>query len=104
MSGADDLYTRSDFLRRSGLAVAGVAAGTSLVSATSAAARVARSNAAVSTTLRFIGWQGYDGTPASTFPILSQWEQQNGISLSTAYIDTNEDIITKMQNVTFGIV
>ena len=98
MSGADDLYTRSDFLRRSGLAVAGAAAGTSLVSATSAAAaRIARSNAAASTTLRFIGWQGYDGTPASTFPILSQWEQQNGISLSTAYIDTNEDIITKMQ-------
>jgi putative spermidine/putrescine transport system substrate-binding protein/spermidine/putrescine transport system substrate-binding protein len=100
MSDVDGQQTRRDFLRRSGLAAVAVVGGKSVFSAGGASAAITRERsraAGASTTLRFVGWQGYDGTPASTFPILTGWEQQNGVSLSTAYIDTNEDIITKLQ-------
>jgi spermidine/putrescine transport system substrate-binding protein len=100
MSDAEGQQTRRDFLRRSGLAAAAVVGGKSLIDAGSAIAGITRERgqaAGAATTLRFVGWQGYDGTPASAFPTLAQWQQQKGISLSSAYIDTNEDIITKLQ-------
>jgi spermidine/putrescine transport system substrate-binding protein len=50
-----------------------------------------------STTLGFLGWQGYDGTPASTFPVLTSWEQTAGISTNATYIDNNPEVITKLQ-------
>jgi spermidine/putrescine-binding protein len=92
-------HSRAEFLRRAGAAALVVSGAEAVGAGVAHASRfvpheVARSAA---TTLKFVGWQGYDGTPSSTFPVLQQWEDSKGINLSSTYIDVNEDIITKTQ-------
>jgi spermidine/putrescine-binding protein len=91
-------HSRTEFLKRAGVAaltISGAGALSGLARASGLAPDSAARSAA--TTLKFLGWQGYDGTPASTFPVLQQWEKSKGINLSSTYIDVNEDIITKIQ-------
>jgi spermidine/putrescine-binding protein len=93
MTTEPDSHTRGDFLRRSAL-LAGLIASGGGIAAARATGAWARADA---TTLAFVGWQGYDGTPSSSFPDLTAWEQRNGISLSATYIDNNPQVITKIQ-------
>jgi putative spermidine/putrescine transport system substrate-binding protein/spermidine/putrescine transport system substrate-binding protein len=91
----DDRHTRRNFIAWSASALAGLGVASASSYGASPSAQRLRA-ATASTTLEFVGWQGYDGTPTSTFPILANWEQQQGISLAPVYIDTNETIITKL--------
>ena len=44
------------------------------------------------TTVNWVGWQGYD-EPVK----LGSFLKDNGIALATTYINTNEEIITRLQ-------
>jgi len=85
--------TRAEFLRRSAVIAGLVATGGGLAAARAASGWAGADAAG----LAFVGWQGYDGTPPSTFPDLTDWEHSSGISLSPTYIDNNPQIITKIQ-------
>ena len=47
--------------------------------------------------LKFVGWEGYDGTPAKDFPEFESWRKKHGITLSSTYVADNEEMLTKIQ-------
>jgi spermidine/putrescine-binding protein len=99
MDASDGASSRTEFLKRGGAAVFAFAGTSSLLANMARAAQVApvgRQRVAA-TTLKFIGWQGYDGKPSRTFPSLKSWERRNEIVIRSTYISANEEIITKLQ-------
>jgi spermidine/putrescine-binding protein len=95
---SESAQTRAEFIRRTAGLAALLTAGGGVVAERAASAL----GASRATTLGFVGWQGYDGTPASSFADLVAWENSAGISLSATYIDNNPQIITKIQASTPG--
>jgi spermidine/putrescine transport system substrate-binding protein len=89
----DSAQTRSEFIRRTAGFTALLAGGGGLALGRAAEVWAASSSA----TLTFVGWEGYDGTPASAFPDLAAWEDKSGIKLNATYIDNNPQIIAKIQ-------
>jgi spermidine/putrescine transport system substrate-binding protein len=89
---SDAALNRGDFLKRTA-GLAALLAGGGLLSERTARALAATDDA----TLAFLGWQGYDGTPTSTFPMLDTWERANGVKTNATYIDNNPQVITKLQ-------
>lgn len=47
--------------------------------------------------LGFVGWQGYDGAPAETFPTFTAWMEAEQIEVASTYVNTNEEMLTKIQ-------
>lgn len=86
------VQTRGEFLKQAAIAAAMLSGGAVLAER----ARPAWA-ASADATLAFVGWQGYDGTPGSTFSVLSNWEKSNGLGVSATYISTNPEIVTKLQ-------
>jgi spermidine/putrescine transport system substrate-binding protein len=53
-------------------------------------------------TLEFVGWEGYDGKPAETFPTFTQWMTDNELEVSSTYVSNNEEMLTKIKASTEG--
>lgn len=47
--------------------------------------------------LNYVGWQGYDAKPAKNYAYISDWMQQNQITLTSTYTQVNEEMLTKIQ-------
>lgn len=48
-------------------------------------------------TLNFFSWQGYDFLPDADNPAMAAWKKENGITVSSTYIATNEDVPAKVK-------
>jgi spermidine/putrescine-binding protein len=79
----DDLARLASIDRRQFLAAMAAAGGAMALGAGPASAE---------TTVNWVGWQGYD-EPLKVGTFL----KDNGISLATTYINSNEEIITRLQ-------
>lgn len=99
-------YNRREFLRRAGLTGFLVLTPSALLKAcgvaeTDPAAEETPSgtpDAGESVQLGFVGWEGYDGTPAAAFPAFAAWREENGVTLSSTYIADNPEMLTKIQS------
>lgn len=98
------LLSRKEFLRRTGLAVLAAGAGGTLVGCATDDGGSASSGEGGGSqggvgpaTLNYLGWEGYDGTPAAQFSKLSAWEKEHKIKLLPVYIQGNTEIPAKIQ-------
>jgi spermidine/putrescine transport system substrate-binding protein len=102
--------TRRQFLGRVGISAFAVSGGGALLAAcggedaeeagggATAAATGAAAPAAIGPVeLKYVGWEGYDGAPASTFKAFQRWMSDNEITLTATYVSDNEEMLTKIQ-------
>jgi spermidine/putrescine transport system substrate-binding protein len=48
-------------------------------------------------TLNFVGWEGYDGLQAETFPKTIAWMEEQQIEIVSTYVADNDEMLAKIQ-------